>query len=59
MNPQLQQDKMASTTSDHPTVTEPSVHHPRFSLPLGVVLMIAFCGLAGPACYIGLAILQQ
>jgi hypothetical protein len=59
MNQHVPQDETVTTPSDQTTPTEAPVQPPRFPLPLGVVLLVVFCGLVGPACYIGLAMLQH
>jgi hypothetical protein len=59
MNQPSPADEPSGTVADQATPTEVPVHHPRFPVPLGMVLLVVLCGLAGPACYFGLAILRN
>lgn len=58
MNQQVSQDEPVSSTADQTPPTEARTPAPRFPEPLWVVLLVAFCGLAGPVCFRGLAILR-
>ena len=55
MNQPAPQDEMVNQTPP----TDAPMPQRRFPIPLGMVLLVAFCGLGGPACYFGLAILRN
>ena len=59
MNHHPAQDETERTSRDQTTPTEAPVSQRRFPLPLGMVLLIVGCGLAGPVCYFGLAVLRN